>query len=306
MIDTCPFTIPEPETVNTMPGLLYFIWEREAIRIARENGHPAPWTRDPVLGKYKFTNIRRRDDRVSKWIAEHIIKPNEHRKDLWFILLITRLINWPPTLRFLIDEGILFRSADDFESKKFSAALEQCKSLGAKVYSGAYMVYPTKMDPGGVKSLAIAQHIIAPALSLKNEINLELFSGTPLISKFVETLSRGFGISTFMAGQVAADLTYANEGQLSRASDLYTYAPIGPGSSRGLNYLLNRAPNAGWAQDSFNAELMKIRNMVIDKLQTDDLTLHDVQNCMCEFSKYCRTVIGDGVPKTTYKPEMEF
>jgi hypothetical protein len=73
-----------------------------------------------------------------------------------------------------------------------------------------------------------------------------------------------------------------------------------------LNYLLNRSPSAGWTQDNFNYELVKIRDAVIDELEIDDLTLHDVQNCMCEFSKYCRTVLGEGKPKTTYIPETEF
>ena len=125
-----------------------------------------------------------------------------------------------------------------------------------------------------------------------------------MIAEFVETLARGFGISTFMAGQVAADLTYCE--QLGSALDLHTYAPIGPGSARGLNYLLNRSPSAGWTQDQFNSELIKVRNAVVDELEIEDLTLHDVQNCLCEFSKYCRTVLGEGKPKTVYQPEKEF
>ncbi len=304
MRDTTPYSRPNADTVCSMPALLYFIWEREVIRIVRERGGERPYTKDPVLAKYKFTNIRRRDDRVSRWIIEHIIKPNEDRQDLWFILLITRLINWPPTLQRLIDDGILFRVAGDFEPQAFSESVERFKNEGNKVYSGAYMVYPTKMDPGGVKSLAVAKHIITPALSLGDEIDAVLWAEHPCISEFVAQLSSSFGISTFMAGQVAADLTYCK--QLSWALDLNTYAPIGPGSSRGLNYLLNRAPNAGWTQDRFNAELVKIRNAVVDELEIDDLTLHDVQNCMCEFSKYCRTVLGEGKPKTTYQPETEF
>jgi hypothetical protein len=27
---------------------------------------------------------------------------------------------------------------------------------------------------------------------------------------------------------------------------------------------------------------------------------------MCEYSKYCRTVLGEGKPKTVYLPETEF
>ena len=305
MRDTAPYPAPTASSVCSMPALLYFIWEREVIRIVKERGDERPYTKDPVLERYKFTNIRRRDDRVTRWVLENIIWPNDFREDLWFILLITRLINWPPTLQYLIDEGVLFRDAADFNPERFSAAIEAYKDRGNKVYSGAYMVYPTKMDRGGVKSLAIAKHIIAPTLERAARIEKLLTRDDGArIEPFVNELARSFGISTFMAGQVAADLTYSS--YIGNAEDLYTYAPIGPGSSRGLNYLLNRAPSAGWTQQAFNQELMKIRDSVIWQLEIGDLTLHDVQNCMCEFSKYCRTVLGEGKPKTTYQPEKEF
>jgi hypothetical protein len=304
MRDSAPYPIPDASNVCSLESLLYFIWEREVIRIVKERGGEKPYTKDPVLLKYKFTNIRRRDDRVSRWVVENIIRPEEHRPHLWFTLLITRLINWPPALQRLIDDGLMFKKPKEFNSQEFSESLERYKAERGKVYTGAYMVYPTKMDPGSVKSLAIAKHIITPAGKLAEPLQGIIAGEEPLLEDFVATLSTGFGISTFIAGQVAADLTYC--AQLDDAADLYTYAPIGPGSSRGLNYLLNRAPNAGWTQEAFNSQLMGILDAVRDELNIDDLTLHDVQNCMCEFSKYCRTVLGEGKPKTTYQPEKEF
>jgi len=303
MRDSAPYSRPIGGSTCTMEGLLYFIWEREVIRIVKERGGDKPWTKDPILAKYKFTNIRRKDDRVSRWIIDNVITPNAGRQDLWFILLITRLINWPPTLQHLIEDAVLFRNPTDFNPVEFSDSVERFKAKGGKVYSGAYMVYPTKMDPGGVKSLAIAKHIVKPASDL-HDVMCEAVFEKKSIESFVARLSTSFGISTFMAGQVAADLTYC--GQLSTAVDLYSYAPIGPGSSRGLNYLLNRSAYAGWSQDHFNEELCKVREAIVEKLELRDLTLHDVQNCMCEFSKYCRAALGEGKPKTTYNPEKEF
>jgi hypothetical protein len=308
MIDECPFNIPRPETVCTMEGLLYFVWEREAIRMARENGHKSPWTNDPVLGKYKFTNIHRIDDRVSKWFVTNLIDPYEGRDDLWFTLLIARLINWPPTLHALLDAYVIPCHPTEFDPELFVQVVESCKKTQEKVYSGAYMVYPTKMDPGGNKSQAIATHIIGAAIEKWEDIQYEITRTDRLtsIAEFVTVMSRCFGISTFMAGQVAADLTYASKGQLCDACDIFTWAPVGPGSSRGLNYLLERAPTAGWGQEQFNTELTKIHDAIYEELGICTLTLHDVQNIMCEYSKYCRTVLGDGKPKTTYTPETEF
>lgn len=299
-----PYTRPTPETVCSIESLLYFVRERENIRIRRWLYNDGPWTEDPILQKYKFTNIHRSDDRVSKWIINNVLDPNEGRKDIWFILLIARLINWPPTLQQLIRANILFAPAQDFDPVEFSKAVE---GLPGKRYSGAYMLYPTKLENGGVKSLAVARHIIEPTLLRYDEITHSIFdtSREASVERFVNTLSQCFGVSTFMAGQVAADMTYSN-GPLCDANDIYTYAPMGPGSQRGLNYLLDRAAFASWDQQAFNSALIDVYMVIYTELNIPTLTLHDVQNCMCEYSKYCRTTLSEGVPKTTYKPELEF
>lgn len=303
MIGSCPYPRPTAETACSMPGLLYFIWEREAIRIARENGHPAPWTADPVLRKYKFTNIRRRDDRGSQWVIKHLIQPNRNRLDLWFTLLVARLVNWPPTLQALIQTGVLPCSPEEFDAAQFESVLEALRATGVKVYSGAYMLYPTK-NPGINKARTVAKYIIGSAIEHADDISASLWNnkGGMSIERFVAELSKCFGISTFIAGQVAADLTYTG----MDVEDFLTYAPIGPGSSRGLNYLLGKPPFATWGQKDFNSQLRNIYAEVFDQLEIVDLTLHDVQNCMCEYSKYCRTVLGEGKPKNTYIPEKEF
>jgi hypothetical protein len=312
MIDVCPYPRPDAKNVTSLEGLLYFVWEREAVRVAKEGDWPLDQlTNDPVLKKYKFTNIRRRDDRVSQWIIEHLIQPNVGNKNLWFTLLIARLINWPPTLQALLDMNVIpcapnpLHSGRTFNAAEFSRVIEELKADKTKVYSGAYMVYPTKMDVGGNKSSAIAKHIIGDVIKNCESIYDSIWEcGEPSIERFVEALSQCFGLSTFMAGQVAADLTYCEH--LSGAVDLYTYAPIGPGSSRGLNYLKGRRPFASWGQKDFNAALIEIRDQIVEQLHIEDMTLHDVQNVMCEFSKYCRCVLNEGVPKTIYKPEELF
>lgn len=308
MIANNPYGMPTADTVRTNEGLLHFVWERENVRLSRLAGKSREeWTNDPVLQKYKFTNIHREHDRVSQWLNDKVMRPCAGRHDLWFIMLICRLINWPPTLQRMIDDGVLFRDAADFNIQDFSDSIERFREDAGKVYSGAYMVYPTKMDPGGVKSLALGKHIIAPVLNRKDEIEHELYRTDREVSieLFVNQMSRCFGISTFMAGQVAADLTYVN-GPLCEACDLYDYAPMGPGSQRGLNYLHGRTAYANWKQPEFNKALKIIFNLVIKELGICTLTLHDVQNIMCEFSKYCKAVLGEGKPKSTYQPETEF
>ncbi len=205
----------------------------------------------------------------------------------------------------LVYEKMLPVSPEKFSPEAFSALIEAYRRKVDKIYSGAYMVYPTKKDPAGIKSLALARHIIEPAIELNAKLIEELNYERPRIENFVNTLSTSFGLNTFMAGQVAADLTYTDK-QLGVAEDLHTYAPIGPGSTRGLNYLTGRKSTMPWNQTQFNKKLVEIKDAIETQLDITDLTLHDVQNVMCEYSKYARTVVGDGVPKTRYKPEKEF
>lgn len=309
MIKHRPFDEPDMGSVCSMEGLLYFVWERENIRLLRERGvNREEWTTDEVLSKYKFTNIHRKDDRVSEWIIKNVVEPCVGREDIWFILLIARLINWPPTLQRMIDDGILFRPYDDFDVKSFSACIESFKGESSKVYSGAYMVYPTKLNPGGPKSETLAKHVLLPVLESAKEINHALYRTDmeASVGRFVDQLSKCFGVSTFMSGQVAADMTYTNNAPLIDACDLFTYAPMGPGSQRGLNYLQHRSAFASWKQSDFNSALIRVWNNIYTELKILDLTLHDVQNIMCEYSKYCRAKLGEGKPKTIYNAEKEF
>ena len=51
--------------------LLYWIEERERMRARKGADAPQPWTVDEILRTGRFCNVRREDDAVTRWIAEH-------------------------------------------------------------------------------------------------------------------------------------------------------------------------------------------------------------------------------------------
>src|SRR2546425_4925405 len=55
-----------------------FAAERQVIFFRRLLGASHPWTDDPVLGTYKFTNAYRASDRVSQYLIRRVI----YRPDL--------------------------------------------------------------------------------------------------------------------------------------------------------------------------------------------------------------------------------
>ena len=281
--------------------LVEFVNEREQVRLNKDLGYLQPYTLDPILAKYRFCNVRRRDDRVSKWLIKNYYRSVSG--DVWFRALLARLINWPPTLLYLMDKLVIPHRAEDFNAYLFIEAMKELESKGEKVYSSAYIVYPT-MVKGNTKSVNLCEYIIKPTISMASKMRGAVASGS--IKHTTNQLAEAFGIQTFIAGQVSADLTYLR-GQLDNAIDLYSWAPMGPGSQRGLNRLHERGIGKGFTENKFNQELIEVREAVISSNQAfKDLTLHDCQNIMCEFDKYQRVKTGEGKPRQNYKPTKEF
>ena len=56
--------------------LFTYMLERENIRRRKEAGDPAPWTDDPILREFSFTNVRRSDDRTTRDLMANFYRPN--------------------------------------------------------------------------------------------------------------------------------------------------------------------------------------------------------------------------------------
>jgi hypothetical protein len=121
-----------------------------------------------------------------------------------------------------------------------------------------------------------------------------------------EVLRKCLGWGTFMAGQVVDDWAWTP--LLRDATDHYTWAPQGPGSRRGLNRILHDSIGGTFTESEWGESLMALRAAVLEQLgsQYADLTLMDVQNCLCEFDKYERVRLGEGRPRSLYKPETAY
>jgi len=288
--------------VSDLHGLALFAQERERIRLAREHGLPAPWTDDPILQKYRFCNVRRRDDRVSRWLLQNAYPHLDPEGDAWFVAAAMRLINWPPTLGYLLAQGVVTEDADQFSPDEFAQVLKDYQVTHAKAYTGAYILYAGGRRPqfkGVSKADFIAKTLLLDLASRRFAIRQAV--ETQSVEATVLTLQGSFGVSSFMAGQIAADLSYLP--WLEKARDLHSWAPRGPGSMRGLNRLHGRLLNEEWGQEAFNEELMRVNRAIVLDVR---LTLHDVQNVLCEWDKYERVRLGQGVPRSQYRPETAY
>lgn len=298
-----PFNRPKPGKA-CLDDVLYWVWEREIIRMRKVANAEPPYTSDPILSKYRFCNVRRRDDRMSQWIMNNMLTPYTYNdgEDMWFVAAIARYVNWPPSLAALLVNGVIPEDATKFDPDVFVSVMDDLKEQGLKVWGSAYVIYPGR-ETGVGKAETVARKFLLPMAKKAVEIREAVTKNS--VEHLVTTLSQFYGCSTFTAGQITSDLTYYPQ-ELGGAVDLYSWAPIGPGSSSGLNILLGRPITASWKQEHFNSELVKVWKEVTEQLDLDNFTLHDQQNVFCEMSKYWRVLNGLGRPKMIYTPETAY
>jgi hypothetical protein len=284
----------------------HFVTERESIRLKREAGEEAPWTEDEILQTYKFCNMRRRDDRVSKWIIQNMLAPYKESPVMWFMPVVARWINWPPTLAATLKSEAW--EVSELTDKWFNALGDQIDSIvaaGGKAWTGAYMITARTIPPGMSKGHWVANYTLKPIWRQRDRFE-NFFCRAPqhrTVEEAIKMFDNQFNFGTFMAGQVVADWTYTH--LLDRAPDLKTYAPIGPGSTRGLNRLYGRKLEQRIPQEQFNAELMNAMSQLSKVMDVSSFTLHDIQNTFCEYDKYLRVENG-GKARTKYQPETRF
>lgn len=109
--------------------------ERESIRLKKEAGAPWPWTEDPILREYKFTNVKREHDRTSRLLIEEFYKPNYNtpREQLLLNCAIARYFG---TIEFMRAIGW----QQDFKPSFLKKVARERMAKGERVYTGAYIV----------------------------------------------------------------------------------------------------------------------------------------------------------------------
>lgn len=259
----------------TMPELLaYWISEREMIRKVKEAGAPKPWTEDPVFQIVYFCNVHREDDKTTKWIRNYYtVKRFGNSYEL--AICAARLFNWPDTLAeigyFLVEK--------DFHGLKLK--LEERKYLEHKIWSGAYLITTHGRKMPKIDYCVEILEAASKVLPLKKST----------CKAYHEDIMKLEGYGSFLAAQVVADLKNTPEHWLYNSKDWKTFSAPGPGSMRGL----------GWY---FDCKVpIKQYEEFINKIAEDlrwDHCMQDLQNCLCEFDKYCRVSTGVGRSKRKY------
>ena len=267
----------------------HFILQRERARVNHDLGNPTPWCADPVINQYRFCNVRREDDKVTRWLKKHWRDPYWKHKNFVPAMILARMVNWPPTL-----EAIGF--PETWSERHIVQTINRQKMLG-KAWTGAYVI--TTCGQAMDKALYVVQ-TAGQAVGLP-----PYHPGPDLTLQAVWTSLRGHdGLGAgFIAAQVVADLK--NTPLLADAPDWWTWAAPGPGSRRGINRYFGLALKHHMGDDEW---LSRLHEMIDAVTPMTGLKLHaqDWQNVMCEFDKWQRAKRGEGRPRSLYRPDNSY
>ncbi|CAM5794068.1 nucleotide kinase domain-containing protein [Rhizobacter fulvus] len=280
--------------------LCYWIVERDRIRLAKEAGKPRPWTDNVYLQKARWCNVARRHDRVSQyllntWYGDTILASVEQ---IAVNAAMARLINWPDTLEELRAAG----QNEDYRSATAHAVLAARRDRGDKVFTGAYKVSGIRGEDKVTTVIGQCDQVLRDYARLIDPSSM---------ARTHARLQSIPAIGSFMAGQIVADLRYVHPGAWA---DRDTWAPLGPGSERGLARLRGwdgedegALRRFGITQANFPANIRQLREQlnavpevraVLERVGAEAM---DLQNCLCEFDKVSRYTAGQGDPKNLYR-----
>lgn len=291
----------------------YWIRERENIRIRKAKdeklgrGSLPPYSTDPVMAGTRWCNVRRMDDKVSIWLMKNWYdkKVAERSRQLAVVsALAARMINRPETLSH-ITGGKPF-SKWDYEL--FRTRMYEVKASGTSVFTNAYIINGASGGPKIEQVLnAIEKCYVTKPFMYLETASLEC------TAKNLHALP---GVGSFIAGQVVADLRWVLNDEFYW-QDKLTWAPPGPGSSRGMKYLVGLASAndmEGRGKDMTEAQFLKYLPPLIKLARTHPvvgpvfreraLEAHDIQNTLCELGKFIRVKNG-GHAKNNYPPKVK-
>ena len=187
-----------------------FLQERHAIYLARKAGKAYPWTQNPILRTWKFTNVYRELDATTVWMRQHITEPNRDQPPelMLFNCAYFRLIG----SRVAFDRGELPMFVTEFNTSVQQAIKHAIRAAFAQrkqIFTGAYKILKTNA-PGYPKEVYVVDDILVPLWA--HRLQFAALQTSNSLERVFATLHRltGFGGTGFMTYEVVTDLRWTS------------------------------------------------------------------------------------------------
>lgn len=257
---------------NPWEEYLRFVENRHLIWETRQSGVPGPWTDDPILQAYKFTNVFRILDRGTQFLLR--MMADSDPEDRLLHAFLYRYTNRPePWIWWKENQGS-WPTWKDLPVLRYSWVHE----YAGPVFGTAYTMFSGGENPG-INRTEWAVDLAAQAYEFR------WWRPGRNLARELESLPR---VGSFMSMQIITDKGYLDQGY-----DENAWVQAGPGSKRGTALLGFRDPLEAfrWAQG-------ELRHVT---LYGRPPSLMDIQNTFCEYQKYRRYSEG-GPRRKGYRP----
>jgi len=264
-----------------------FAAERQCVFFRRLERRPSPWTHDPVLRVYKFTNAYRASDRVSQYLIRNVIyRPglSSDPVEVVFRILLFKLFNKIETWELLERElGPL--THDEYSFKRYDQILGRAMTRGQRIYSAAYI-----MPAGGSlgHDRKHRNHLSLLERMIHGELPMRLAEAGSMQQAF-DLIREYPSIGDFLAYQYVTDINYST---VTNFTEMEFVIP-GPGAIDGIRKCF--IDTGGMTGADVIKMMAERQESEFERLGLDFRTLWgrrlqliDCQNLFCEVDKYAR------------------
>jgi hypothetical protein len=275
------------------PSVVYdtywrFAAERQEVFFRRLSAQQAPWTTDPILAEYKFTNAYRASDRVSQYLIHEVIY-GEGRPtsvdEVFFRIMLFKLFNKIETW-IELERALGLLTYEDYSFEHYDQVLTHAMAKGSSIYSAAYImpsgsggsILPRKHQ----NHLALLERMLADSVAQR-------LSDCRSMQRAFELLKSYPGLGDFLAYQYVTDINYSEITDFSEAE----FVVPGPGALDGIRKCfvdrggLNEPETIKFMMERQEQEFERL-GLTFRSLWGRPLQLVDCQNLFCEVDKYAR------------------
>jgi hypothetical protein len=263
-----------------------FAAERQAVFYRRLAGAASPWTSDPILRAFRFTNAYRACDRVSQYLIREIqYHPNRPQDphELFFRTLLFKLFNRVETWQ-VIEKTLGPVIWNRLSLEKLAQVLDGLVMRGMQIYSPAYIM----PSPPFGHLRKYANHLALLVQMMHDRIPERICQAQSLRAVY-ETLLGYPGLGPFLAFQYAIDLNYSAMLNFDESD----FVVAGPGALDGISKCFVETNKRSaeeviyWVTGRQELEFKRV-GLQFDGLFGRRLQPIDCQNLFCEISKYSR------------------
>ena len=263
-----------------------FAKKRQDIFMSRLKNIKPPWTTDPVLSTYKFTNVYRVSDRVSQYLIRNVLyKGKQTIEEIFFRTLLFKIFNRISTWECFIKQ-IGTPQWKNFKFNFYAKILDKVLSKGNKIYSSAYIM----PSPAFGHTRKHRNHLYLIEYIMKNKIPQRIAEAKNLKEVFT-TLRNCPSFGDFLAFQFTIDLNYSSAIDFPENQ----FVMAGPGAKDGIKKCFTDTANMN--EEDIIYAITDIAMDEFDRLELSFKTLWgrplqpvDCQNLFCEVDKYSRVV----------------